>query len=67
MANIERVAYKVTEAAQALGYSRTQIYDLVNRGVLPALRLGGGSIRIPKTAIEKLISEAMGEQPERTR
>jgi excisionase family DNA binding protein len=62
MTEVERIAYKVNEAARALGYSRTQIYDLVNRGVLPALRLGGGSIRIPKAAIEKLISQAIDEK-----
>jgi excisionase family DNA binding protein len=37
----ERFVVSVPEAAGMLGVSRRLVYDLVARGELPALRLGG--------------------------
>jgi excisionase family DNA binding protein len=56
---MERVFLRPTEAARALGCSRTRIYELVHAGDLPYVRLGGSSIRIPKAAIQKLVEDAM--------
>jgi excisionase family DNA binding protein len=48
------------EAAQALGCSRTRIYELVHSGELPHVLLGGTSIRIPRAAIDEMVAQAMG-------
>ena len=37
--------YSVKEAAMILKYKRNMVYDLVNSGQLPALRLGAIKIR----------------------
>lgn len=35
------LTYSVTVAAQALGVSRRTMYDLINRGDFPTLKVGG--------------------------
>lgn len=48
----------VDEAAHLLGVSRSHAYDLVGRGVLPAIRLGR-RLRIPRGAVEGLVAVAL--------
>lgn len=50
---MERLAYRVPEAASALGVSRAHIYNLVSRGALRAVKIGG-STRIPATEVQRL-------------
>ena len=38
---MDKLAYSVTEAAQALGVSRRTMYDLINREDFPTLKVGG--------------------------
>lgn len=38
---VERVAYSVAEAAEALGTSRGTMYNYINREDFPAFRVGG--------------------------
>lgn len=49
--NIEDIRAKPTlrveEAARIMDCSRSSMYELVHRGVIPALRLSGRTIRIP--------------------
>ncbi len=59
MQQVEQVLLRPSEAAKALGCSRTRVYELVHAGDLPHVRLGGTSIRIPKLAIQRLIDQAM--------
>jgi excisionase family DNA binding protein len=59
MQQIEQVLLRPSEAAKALGCSRTRVYEMVHTGDLPHVRLGGTSIRIPKVAIQRLIDDAM--------
>lgn len=47
----ERLAYTVTETADALGIGRTVAYDLIRRGELPHIRIGR-SIRIPRASLD---------------
>jgi excisionase family DNA binding protein len=55
-----QVFLKPIEAAQALGVSRTRVYELVKAGELPHILLGNTStIRIPRAAIDALVEEAM--------
>jgi excisionase family DNA binding protein len=46
----------VPETAALLGISRALAYQLVARGELPSLRLGG-RILVPRQALERLIAE----------
>jgi excisionase family DNA binding protein len=59
MQQIEQVLLRAGEAAKILACSRTRVYELVNQGHLPAVRLGGTSIRIPRIAIDAMIHDAM--------
>lgn len=46
----DRLAYTVPEVADALGVSRSHGYELVRRGLLPAVELGGRTL-IPRLAL----------------
>lgn len=49
------------EAAAALGVSRSKIYDLMSRRVIPSVRLDG-SIRVPAIQLQAWIEAQMREQ-----
>ena len=57
-----RIAYTVAEVAAMLGKHPNTIYEWVQRGALPAEKLGG-TIYIPKWALARLLSPATHEQP----
>jgi excisionase family DNA binding protein len=45
----------VPNAAKLLGIGKTLAWDLVNRGKLPSVRLGG-RVLVPRPAVERLAS-----------
>jgi excisionase family DNA binding protein len=51
----ERLAYRVHEAAEHLGISRSKAYQLIAAGQLPVLRIGG-SVRVPAEALKEWIA-----------
>lgn len=54
----DRVALRVKEAAKMLSVSNSTMYEMIGKGQIRVLRLGDHrSIRIPKTEIERLLSE----------
>lgn len=53
---IERVAYKVSEAAIALGIDKGAVYDLIRAGKLRYTRLAGGTMIIPATALHDFLN-----------
>lgn len=57
-----RIAYTVAEVAAMLGKHPNTIYEWVQRGALPAEKLGG-TIYIPKWALARLISPAAHDEP----
>ena len=57
-----RIAYTVAEVAAMLGKHPNTIYEWVQRGVLPAEKLGG-TIYVPKWALARLLAPAAHEQP----
>jgi excisionase family DNA binding protein len=57
-----RIAYTVAEVAAMLGKHPNTIYEWVQRGALPAEKLGG-TIYVPKWALARLISPAAHDQP----
>jgi len=52
--NDKRLVLTVSEAAAALGISRTHAYELVARGELASLRLGR-RIVVPRRSLERLV------------
>jgi excisionase family DNA binding protein len=46
------------EAAAEFRISKSKIYDMLAKGELPSIRLGG-VLRIPRAAIERLAAEAL--------
>jgi len=51
----ERLTLTVEEAATLLGISRAFAYEAVNRGEIPAIRIGR-RVLVPKRALERLLS-----------
>ena len=73
---VERVAYRLSEAAAMLGLPKSTCHDLVRRGILKAVRLCAdgpslaagargrrGVLLIPREEIMKLISPATASDP----
>lgn len=55
----ERLIYTVQEVASLLHSSPNYIYTLIERGFLPALKLG--SIKILKTSLVKFLTDNEGQ------
>ena len=67
MEAIEKPTFlRMPEVARHLGVSRSTAYALLKKGDLPYITLGG-SVRVPRAAIERLAAKAMRENevPER--
>jgi excisionase family DNA binding protein len=67
----ERLLLRPTEAAHAIGISRSKCYELIQQRVLPSVRIGG-SVRIPVVALEQWIADELAasgfsQQPNRNR
>lgn len=60
MADIEKLAYTVEEAAEALGLSTDTVYQLTHRADFPAIRVGR-SVRISR----ELLADWVRKQAER--
>jgi excisionase family DNA binding protein len=51
------LAYRVTDAARALGIGKTSLYALFNSGTLTPIRIGGRTL-VPADQLRRLVSEA---------
>lgn len=49
---------RVPEAADLLGIPRSRCYELIQRGELPAVRIGERSIRINRRQLEQFLLES---------
>ncbi len=54
----DRLLFTVPEAAEMLGISRSHLYQLIQSGKLPVVRLGT-SVRIPRVWLERYIEESV--------
>ena len=52
----EIVLYKARDVAPRLGCTTSRVYQLIEAGIVPSVRLGERSIRIPKTAFENWLA-----------
>lgn len=57
----------VPELARRLHLPRTRAYELIQGGLIPAVRVGKASLRVPVSYIEKLESQALTGIKERPR
>ena len=48
---------RVPEAAELLGLPRSRTYELIQRGELPAVRIGERSIRVNRRELETFLLE----------
>jgi len=48
----------VPQAARLLQISPLRAYQLAKQGVIPCIRLGRRSVRVPRAALEKLLADA---------
>jgi excisionase family DNA binding protein len=53
----ERTWLRVPEVAGELGIPRTRAYELIQRGELPAVRVGERSIRVHRAELERYLLE----------
>jgi len=58
-----KLLLRPTEAAQAMGMSRSKAYALISSGVIPSIRIGG-SVRIPVDALKAWIDRQLTQDAE---
>lgn len=51
-----RILYRIPEAAEMLGISRSSVYNLIAAGTLRATKIGAAT-RVPATEIARIASE----------
>lgn len=54
---MEKIAVRPAEAAEALGISRSKVYELIATGEIPSVRIGN-SARVPVKALRDLVESA---------
>lgn len=59
----DRLMYRPAEAADAIGVSRAKAYELIARGEIPAVKVGG-CIRVPVDALRSWIDRQLAAQAE---
>jgi excisionase family DNA binding protein len=61
----EKDAYTVKEVADRLGVGTPAVYDMVAGRLIPSIRIGKGSIRIPIKAFESWLEKGSSQTPSR--
>ena len=56
-----RLLLRPAEVGETLGVSRSRAYELINRGVIPSIRIGG-SLRVPHDALRAWIETQVAQQ-----
>jgi excisionase family DNA binding protein len=55
----EPLALKITRAAELIGVNRSSVYELCRAKKLRYVRLAGGTILIPRSAIDEFLGSAV--------
>lgn len=55
---MDRLVYRVADAAKALGLSRSRVYELIQEGELEVGKIGGCTV-ITAASIEALVDRAV--------
>ena len=61
---MEKLLLRPAEAADALGVSRSKIYELLAARALPVVRVGN-SVRVPADVLRQWLQQRLAEQQER--
>jgi excisionase family DNA binding protein len=56
---MDRLLLRPAEAAEALGVSRSRVYELIQQGELPSVRIGG-VVRVPVDQLREWIQAQLG-------
>jgi excisionase family DNA binding protein len=56
----DAILVRVATAARMIDVSRSRMYELIEQGVVPCVRLGGTTIRVPMAALRGL-AESVNE------
>jgi excisionase family DNA binding protein len=56
----DRILYRPSEAADAIGVSRARAYELIAAGIIPSVRIGT-TIRVPVDALRSWIDRQVAE------
>lgn len=54
-----KLLYSVKETSEVLGVSKHCVYDLINKGLLPAMKLG--SLKIRRETLENFVKDIEGK------
>ncbi len=65
MERAERAWMKVPEAAEHFRLPRSRMYDLIQRGELPAVKISERSIRVDRKEVEQFLKENRRIDPSR--
>ena len=58
---VERILYRPAEAAEAIGISRSRIYELIARGETPSIRVGG-VVRVPVANLQEWVDQQISDR-----
>jgi excisionase family DNA binding protein len=61
MASVDRLLLRPTEAADAIGVSRSKAYELIASGEIPSVKMGG-CVRVPVAALNQWIADRLSER-----
>ena len=53
----EKLTYTASEGAKKIGINRNTMYELIKKGVIPAIRVSEKRIVIPAEALEKWLND----------
>ena len=58
--SVERLLYRPAEAAEAIGVSRSRMYEMIDSGDIPSVRIGG-TLRVPVDELRRRVEEKLAE------
>ena len=59
--DVGRILYRPAEAAEAIGVSRSRIYELINSKTIPSIRVGK-TVRVPVDKLQQWVNEQVAER-----
>ena len=63
---MEKLLLKPVEVGHLTGLGKSKVYELISAGVIPSVRIGGKSIRVPADRLRKWIEELQATNSAKT-
>ncbi len=54
---MDKLLLRINEASELIGMGRSKVYDLIAKGILPAVKIDGKSIRVPAEALRQWVDD----------